>query len=232
MAEKTVGIIGAMEVEVTNLIAALENHTAETIAGMEFHCGTLDGTPAVIALCGIGKVNAGMAATLIVDHFGATHVVNTGVAGTLSDQVGIGDFVVSTGAGYHDFDVSPLGFRYGEVPYTKLCVFPNDEAMRAVAVDVISAGGYKVHEGIVASGDQFIGSAGQKQDILKHLDGMCCEMEGAAISHVCYLMGVPCLVVRAISDGANEQSIDDFPAWCAKMGAASADMVRQMLPRF
>ena len=229
-AEKT-GIIGAMEVEVASLKSAMEITYTKTVAGMEFCEGTLDGKAVVVVQCGMGKVNAGICAHTLINDFGVTRVINTGVAGSLDNAIDIGDIVVSTDAVQHDYDVSPIGFARGEIPYTGLYAFPADKALRAMAVRAAEevAPEIKVFEGRVCSGDQFIASREQKETIIENFGGKCCEMEGGAIAQACYLNGTPFVIIRAISDKADaseEVSFQEFEATAAMRCAA---IVRYMI---
>ena len=143
----------------------------------------------------------------------------------------IGDIVVSTDAVQHDFDVSPIGFKKGEVPYTGLYAFPADEGLRAAAVSAAREAGphIHVHEGRVCSGDQFISTKEQRDAITSSFGGLCCEMEGAAVAQACYLNNVPFVVIRAISDKPSDTSVEeyhDFEHEAAKLCAAIVeDMV-------
>lgn len=160
-----IGIIGAMEEEVTTLKAALENIQISVIAGMEFCKGKLDGIDVVIVQCGMGKVNAGICAHTLISLFGCSKIINTGVAGSLDAQIDIGDIVVSTDAVQHDFTVEAIGFAKGEIPYTGLYAFPADETMRKTAVEAAQTAAPEVHvfEGRICSGDQFIAAKEQKE---------------------------------------------------------------------
>ena len=162
------GIIGAMEEEVAALKGAMEIASTRTVAGMEFFKGTMDGKAVVVVQCGMGKVNAGICAQTLINDFGCTRVINTGVAGSLDSAIDIGDIVVSTDAVQHDFDVSPIGFERGEIPYTGRYAFPADETMRALAVSAARSVAPEIHvfEGRICSGDQFIASREQKATIL------------------------------------------------------------------
>lgn len=206
-----VGIIGAMEVEVELLKGSLEGAEARERAGMEFFSGELGGTQAVVVRCGIGKVNAAMCVQALADLFGVTHVVNTGVAGSLDARIDVGGLVVSTDCLWHDFDLTPLGYPAGQVPGVGTLAFPADEGLRACAVQAALAEAPEVGvwEGRVVSGDQFIADAASKER-LGGLGGMCCEMEGAAVAQASYLNGLPFVVVRAISDkpGSRDQVMD------------------------
>ncbi len=230
-AEEIIGIIGAMDVEVTTLKEAADITNTTTIADMEFCEGTLGKKNVVIVKCGMGKVNAGICTNTLINEFGCTRIINTGVAGSLDNQIDIGDIVVSTDAVQHDFDVSYLGFKKGEIPYTKQYAFPADEALRASAVEAVKKSAPDVHvfEGRVCSGDQFISTKEQKDRITTDFGGMCCEMEGAAIAQTCYLNHIPYVVIRAISDKVDETEVEDYTVFEAKAAARCAKIVQYMV---
>ena len=226
-----IGIIGAMEVEVASLKSAMTNSSTQTIAGMEFCEGTMDGKAVVVVQCGMGKVNAGICAHTLINEFGCTRIINTGVAGSLDNAIDIGDIVVSTDAVQHDFDVTPIGFERGEIPYTGLYAFPADETLRALAVSAVRASAPEIHvfEGRVCSGDQFIASREQKETILANFGGECCEMEGGAIAQACYLNNTPFVIIRAISDKADASEEVSFKEFEADAAMRCAAIVRYMI---
>lgn len=211
---KKLGIIGAMAVEVDTLKEKMDDLTLSTHAGMEFASGTLEKLPVVIALCGVGKVNAALCVQILCDCFGVTHVVNTGVAGSLWAELDIGDIVVSQDAMYHDFDVRKLGYPMGQVPGLDVLSFPADDLLLALAFqasETVNPGHTRI--GRVASGDQFISSAQQKDAIIQSTHALCAEMEGAAIAQAAYLNKVPFVILRAISDKADDSAEMDYPAF-------------------
>ena len=210
-----IGIIGAMPEEVDALKEAAGISDVTEIAGMEFCEGSLGDSEVVIVQCGMGKVNAGVCAQTLIRDFNCTQIINTGVAGSLDNTLDIGDIVVSVDAVQHDFDVEAIGFAKGEIPYTGLYAFPADEELRASAVQAAQEAAPDVHvfEGRICSGDQFISTKEQKETIESAFDGMCCEMEGAAIAQVCYLNDTPFVIIRAISDkedGSNSVEFETF----------------------
>ena len=216
-----IGIIVAMEDEVSSLKDSMSIDRKETVSGMEFCIGTLDGRDVVIAQCGMGKVNAGICASTMINEFGAYCVINTGVAGSLDNVLDIGDMVISTEAVQHDFDVSPIGFQKGEIPYTGKVAFPADAKLISAAERAISecAPEIKSVKGRVCSGDQFINTNEQKDRITSEFGGLCCEMEGGAIAQSCYLNNVPYVIIRAISDkpdGSEQQEYHEFEEQAAK----------------
>ena len=231
--QEVIGVIGAMDEEVAALKAAIEEPQTAMIAGMEFCKGKLDGTAVVVVQCGVGKVNAGICAHTLINEFGCTKIINTGVAGSLDAQIDIGDIVVSTDAVQHDFTAEAVGFAKGEIPYTGLYAFPADEAMRKAALEAACAAAPEVHvfEGRVCSGDQFIASKEQKEKIITDFGGMCCEMEGGAIAQVCYLNNTPFVIIRAISDKADDSEEMSYELFMEEAAARCAAIVRYMITR-
>lgn len=229
--KEIIGIIGAMDVEVNTLKEAADITSTTKIAEMEFCEGTLGEKSVVIVKCGMGKVNAGICAHTLINDFGCTKVINTGVAGSLDNQIDIGDIVVSVDAVQHDYDVEAIGFKKGEIPYTGLYAFPADEMLRAAAVKAVqeSAPDISVFEGRVCSGDQFISTKEQKETIINNFGGMCCEMEGAAIAQTCYLNNTPYIVIRAISDKNDGSQSVEFSKFEAEAAANCAKIVQYMV---
>lgn len=225
------GIIGAMDEEVASLTAALTERHVRTVAGMEFYEGNLDGADAVIVKCGVGKVNAAVCAQILIDVFEVDRIINTGVAGSLDARIDIGDIVVSTEAVQHDMDATALGYARGEIPYSDMSVFPADEALRKRAVEAVGAVAPEIHvfEGRVCSGDQFIASRAQKEAIIAATGGMCCEMEGAAIAQVCHLNGTPFVIIRAISDKADDSEEMSYMEFVQAAAERCAAVTRHMI---
>ena len=208
------GIIGAMEQEVETLLAQMENKSAATVAGSTFYEGKLSGLDAVVVQCGIGKVNAALCVQILCDRYGITHVVNTGIAGSLCADLDIGDLVVSRDAMYHDFDCVHFGYPYGKVPGMDVVSFPADETMIKLAFDAAN----RVHPdhvtvGRVASGDQFVADQTLKNRIVANTNALCTEMEGTAIAQTAYRNGIPFVILRAISDKADNSAEMDYPTF-------------------
>lgn len=233
MAAIKVGIIGAMDSEVSYLKSKVQGAQTTVIAGNEYVAGTLEGVDVVVVRCGVGKVNAAVCAQALADRYGVTHVINTGVAGSLDARIEIGDLVVSTDAVEHDMDVTPLGYKPGEHPDLRLIAFEADANLREAMVAAVEGAADDVHvfEGRVCSGDQFIGSSAAKRRIIDTFGGLCCEMEGASIAHVCHLNGVPFVVVRVISDKADDSGSVDYPTFERVAAAHCAAIVLVALPR-
>ncbi len=226
-----VGIIGAMDVEVAHLKSRLANASETTVAGMTFCEGQLADVPVVVVKCGIGKVAAGMCVQILADRYQVTHVINTGIAGSLDNRIDIEDVVVSTQALYHDVDVTFLGYPAGEMPGVGSITFDADATMRAAALRAVAevAPGIQAFEGIVASGDQFICDDAQKERIVSQFGALCCEMEGCAIAHASTLNGLPFVIVRAISDKADGSETMGYEAFEAEAAEHCARIVERMV---
>ena len=208
------GIIGAMDVEVATLKEKMEGALVSTKAGMAFCEGTLEGVPAVVVQCGVGKVNAALCAQILCDCYGVTAIVNTGIAGSLCNDLDIADLVISRDAIHHDFDLRFWGRPVGQVPGFDVTAFPADEKLMELAfraAETVNPGHNKI--GRVASGDQFICSREQKDTIIANTQAICAEMEGASIAHAAYRNGVPFVILRAISDKADDSAEMDYPTF-------------------
>ena len=196
---------------------------------MEFYDGVLEGLNVVVVQCGVGKVNAAMCAQILCDCFGVTHLVNTGIAGSLCAELDIGDLLISTDAMYHDFDVQYFGYEMGEVPGMGILTFPASEEMIAyaqVAAESVNPGHSRI--GRVASGDMFVAGKEIKERIIAKTQALCTEMEGAAIAHTAYRNQIPFVILRAISDKADDSAEMDYPTFEAQAAHRCAQVTRSM----
>ncbi|MEE3419754.1 MAG: 5'-methylthioadenosine/adenosylhomocysteine nucleosidase [Lachnospiraceae bacterium] len=228
-----IGIIGAMDVEVAELVSKVVDAKTFTRAGMTFVDGKIGKTPVVVVKSGVGKVNAGICVQILADVFQVSHVINTGVAGSLDNRIDVGDIVVSTDAVYHDVDATVFGYQKGEVPQLGTAAFPADEELRKAAVAAVRAADPDVHvfEGRVASGDQFIASREIKNGIKADFDALCCEMEGCAIAQAAYVNHIPFVIIRAISDKADESVTVSYDIFEKKAAEHCARLVEYMVTR-
>jgi len=203
-----------MRIEVETLVEKMENVRESKRAWSTYYEGTLEGQEAVVVQCGVGKVNAAMCAQILCDLYGVTHLVNTGIAGSLDRRLDIGDLVVSRDAMYHDFDCNAFGYPTGKVPGMEVIAFPADETLMGyafAAAEAVNPGHTKI--GRVASGDQFVASKELKNRIIEVTQGLCTEMEGAAIAQTAYRNGIPFVILRAISDKADDSAEMDYPTF-------------------
>lgn len=225
------GIIGAMSMEVETLVSSMENAAPRTIAGSLFYEGTLEGLPCVVVQCGVGKVNAALCAQILCTAYGVTHLVNTGIAGSLCADLDIADLLVSRDAMYHDFDCVHFGYPYGKVPGMDTVTFPADETLMAYAfqaAETVNPGHTKI--GRVASGDQFVADKEKKVFIIEKTQALCTEMEGAAIAQTACRNGVPFVILRAISDKADDSAEMDYPSF-ETLSAHRCAQVTKLLAR-
>lgn len=225
------GIIGAMDEEVSKLKDIMEDVSISKKASMEFYRGKMAGKEVVVVRSGIGKVNAGICTQILVDDFGIDSVINTGIAGSLNAAINIGDIVLSTDALQHDVDATGFGYAKGVIPRMEESTFVASEKLRNLARKCCERVNpdIKVFEGRVVSGDQFISDKARKDDILENFDGYCTEMEGAAIAQAAYLNNIPFLVIRAISDKADDSATEDYPIFEAKAIKHSVNLVEEMV---
>ncbi len=224
------GLIGAMSLEVEALMAQLEDRCEKKVGMDVFVSGKLFGKDAVLAVCGPGKVNAALCAQSMILHYQPEWILNLGVAGAGDATVSIGDMVVATAAVQHDMDTSPIGDPVGLVSKLNLVEIPCDETLRGKLVRAASAvEGVNVHEGIIATGDQFIHSGDIRSRIHDLFRAKAVEMEGGAVAHACYAHGVPCCVLRSISDQADGHSDMDYPTFAAMAARHSQQVVENLL---
>ena len=226
-----IGIIGAMSAEVEALKAKIENAKTEKISGAEFVSGRLAGKDVVVAQCGIGKVFAAICAQTMILRYGATTLINTGVAGTLSDKIGILDFAISSGVVQHDMDTTAIGDAPGLISGINIVEIPAAKALCDTVVSTAIEQGNRAIAGIVASGDQFINNASRKAFIRDTFGAICCEMEGAAIGQVCYVNGVDFVIIRCISDNASGEAEMEYPEMVKIAAVKSQQLVEAILER-
>lgn len=228
---KKIGIIGAMEVEVETLKKDMEVGRVVKKAGMEFHEGVLNGMPVVVVRSGICKVNAAVCTQILIDDFGVDGIINTGVGGSLNAEINIGDIVISTDVVHHDVNAVEFGYALGQIPQMKVFSFPADEtfAEKAKAACNRVNPDITVWRGRICSGDQFVSSQEQKDQIIKAFHGWCTEMEGAGIAQAAYLNDVPFIIVRAISDKADNSAYVDYATFEKKAAEHSVRLVEALM---
>ncbi len=225
------GIIGAMDEEVSKLKEIMMDVDVMERASMDFYNGTIDGKNIVVVRSGIGKVNAGICTQILVDEYGVDAVINTGIAGSLNNSIEIGDIVLSTDALQHDMDATGFGYEPGVIPRMKTSIFEADEGLRKIAKECCEKVNPEINvfEGRVVSGDQFISDKTKKKYICDNFNGLCTEMEGAAIAQAAYLNDVPFLIIRAISDKADDSATVDYPTFEAKAIEHSVRLVKAII---
>jgi adenosylhomocysteine nucleosidase len=225
------GIIGAMTVEVENLIEQMTAKTTARFSGIHFVKGQLGGAEVVVARCGMGKVNAAVCAQTMILKFHPEVIINTGVAGSISPIVKMGDIVIGKNTVQHDMDLSPIGMKKGFIQEMDGVLIPCSpevvKKMESAAQKLETT--CNCHTGIIATGDQFINSPEDKARIFEEFDALACEMEGASIAQVCALNHVKFGLVRTISDNADGDSPEDFNQFVEEAAQKSIAMITEFL---
>lgn len=224
-----IGIIGAMDIEIDALKAELTNAQSETISGVEFTKGILGGREVVLAVCGIGKVFAAICAQTMILKYNTQCIINTGVGGSLSDKLNVGNIAVSSAAVQHDMDTSPLGDPVGLISGINIVEIPADKSLVEKVKAAADKLGLVCEMGIIASGDRFVAGAEEKKRIHSQFGAIACEMEGAAIGHVCYVNKIPFVIIRSISDNANGEANMDYPTFRVLAADNSKKVVSELI---
>lgn len=220
MQNKPIGIIGAMKIEVEGLKAVMTDVTEETVSGVTFACGTLEGRRVVCAVSGVGKVFAAIAAEAMILHFGVGALLNTGVAGGLLPELEVGDVALADKVVQHDMNTTALGDAPGLISGLNVVEIAADEALLRTLCEATAALEYNGVVGTVASGDLFVAKQSTKDKIISTFGAVACEMEGAAIGHVAHVNDVPFAVLRVISDGGNGMEFSKFVTLAAERSVA------------
>ena len=230
---KCIGLIGAMDEEVALVKKEMKNPVEMTKAGMTFVKGELWGKETVAVVSGIGKVNMAVCAQILVDEYQVGMLINTGVAGSLNNAINIGDIVISTEAQQHDLDVSALGDPIGTIPRMDESIFKADEKLVQAAKNACEEANPDIQcfLGKVLSGDQFIAGREKKDWLVHNFSGDCAEMEGASMAQVAYLNQVPFVIIRAISDKADDSGHEDYATFAQKAIVHTIQLLRQLYTR-
>lgn len=226
-----IGIIGAMDIEVESIKALLSDITTEKISGVEFVKGKFSGKDIVVAKCGVGKVFSALCTEAMILSYKPTTIINVGVAGCLTPELKIGDVVIATDVVQHDMDTSPLGDPVGMLSDINIVHIKSDEKVTALLEESVKDSGIEYRLGTIASGDQFVASKDKKDYIKANFGAISCEMEGGSIGHVCYVNNVPFAVLRAMSDGADDGAMMDFPAFCKMAAENEVKVITKFLSR-
>jgi len=224
-----IGILVAMEEELERLKAEISETTVKTIAKQTFYDGVIYDQPVTIVQSGIGKVNAAVATTLLIQDFQVDRVVNTGSAGGIGADLAIGDLVVSTHLAHHDADNRAFGYTYGQIPQMP-ANYVADETLGTLIEKVAAAMSWKVEKGLIVSGDSFVASTGDIERIRKYFPkALVTEMEGAAVAQTCAQFDIPFAVIRAVSDTADEEADIRFDEFVRLAGKRSAELVLALI---
>ncbi len=225
-----IAIIGAMEEEVTILRDTLENRKQEFIAGCEFTSGIYKGVEIILLKSGIGKVNAAMSTTLLLDRYQPDYVINTGSAGGFHSSLNVGDVVISSEVRHNDVDVTAFGYEYGQVPGLPAAYIPNDMLVNVAEIKAKEINDIQVVKGLIVTGDSFLNDPNKVEFIRSKFSNLYAgEMEAAAIAQVCHLFDTPFVVIRALSDIAGKESDVSFDQFLDKAAKHSAQLVLKIV---
>ncbi|MDD3323770.1 MAG: 5'-methylthioadenosine/adenosylhomocysteine nucleosidase [Sulfurospirillaceae bacterium] len=225
-----IAIMGAMVEEIEPLLAFFGKYETVEFAKNRYFLTSYKGLDLIIAYSKIGKVNASLTASTMIEKFGAQKLLFSGVAGAISSDLGIGDLIVATKLAQHDLDISAFGHPFGYVPEGSVYV-ESDENLRDIAYQVASEKGIALKSGIIATGDQFVCNSERKEWIGKTFDADALEMEGASVAVVCDSLNVPFFILRAISDGADHDAGMSFDEFLQSSAKISAEFVISMLDK-
>jgi len=235
-----IGIIGAMEDELSLLCETMGNYDVQKTGVFEFFTGKIEGKDLTLLRCGIGKVNAAVGCALLIQHFNPSCVINTGSAGGISSGLNVGDAIISSGLVYHDVDVTAFNYAAGQLPGQPQ-IFPVDEKLIKLAEDAVDElksekilpDSFNHRRGIIGSGDIFMHEAESIANVRRIFPNVAAvEMEGAAIAHCCALFSVPVLVIRALSDIAGTESPVSFKEFLPVASRHSAHIVMRIVRNF
>jgi len=223
-----IGIIAAMQIEADSLIAEMTETSSEILGGVTYIKGILRGKNAVVAVCGIGKCFAAMCAQTMILRYQTTLIINTGVAGALSEKLDIYDIAIATSAVQHDYDITDLGEPLGAIPGTDVVNFPCEPKAAQLLVELAEKLDINVLPGVIATGDIFVSCKERKAFIRDHFTAIACEMEGGAIAQVCYVNGVECAIIRSISDNA-DGVVEEYETFKYKAAENSCKLLLEFL---
>ncbi len=227
-----IGIIGAMGVEIKALADLLENKKSDTISGVEYLSGTIYNKDVVLAVCGIGKVFAAICAQTMILKYNPEIIINTGVAGTLTEKLSIGDIAIAENVVQHDMDTSPLGDPVGLISGINIVKIPADETTYKKIESAVQKTGTNYQIGTIASGDQFLASNEIKERIIRNFGAIAGEMEGASIGHVCYVNKTPFCVLRAISDRADGSGAENYMEFLNSAAKNAVEVMKKFISEY
>lgn len=228
-----IGIMCALDAEVSRLYELIGNAKIEEMYGYRFASGMLCGKEVVVAKCGVGKVNAAVCAQTMIVKYAPRLIINSGVAGSLSPELSICDIAVGCDVVQHDFDASACGDPVGAITMVNGNVinFPCDESAAKVIIEAARSVGVHAIYARIASGDQFISDGEKKRWIVDTFGAMACEMESGAIAQTCYISGVKCAVIRAISDSTDGDHAMEFSRFLQVAADNSINVLLETLKR-
>jgi adenosylhomocysteine nucleosidase len=225
-----IGIIGAMDIEVNGIVLSMSNVSEKTISGIKFFTGTLHNKNVVVAKCGIGKVFAAICTQTMILEYKPAVIINSGVAGSLTNELGVLNVALAKNVVQHDMDTSPLGDPKGLISGINIIYFDANEGVLNMLEKSAQIMLCKCICGTIASGDKFISNPNEKKALYDEFGAIACEMEGGAIAHTCYINNVPFGIIRAISDGEGAEM--DYSTFAIKAANQSIEIVKNFVKMY
>jgi adenosylhomocysteine/aminodeoxyfutalosine nucleosidase len=226
----TIAILGAMREEIEPLLSHMDNIEEINYANNIFYKATYKGKDVVVAYSKIGKVFSSLTATLLIEKFGCSTLLFSGVAGAIHEDLKVGDLIIADGLCQHDLDITAFGHPYGFVPEGDVCIM-SDVGLRNIAKEVAKEQDIVLKEGVIATGDQFVACSDRKGWVKDTFNAHALEMEGASVAVVCNALNVPFFILRAISDTADGNADVDFDTFLASSAKISADFIMHMVEK-
>lgn len=227
-----IGIIGAMEIEVSALKAMIENPVIKKISGVEFVSGKIYNKEVVVATCGVGKVFSAITAEAMILAYSPDVIINSGVAGSTDERLGIADVVVASDVVQHDMDTTALGDPPGLLSGINIVNIPCAKKAAAVLEECVKEENLTYLVGRIATGDEFVSTIARKMELNEKFGAVACEMEGGSIGHVCYVNGVDFVALRAISDSLTDESDMEFSEFVGIAAANSVKIIDSFLKKY
>jgi adenosylhomocysteine nucleosidase len=225
-----IAIIGAMEEEVTLLRDHIEGQSQETVAGCEFTFGKMHGKDVILLRSGIGKVNAAMSTTILLEKYRPDFIINTGSAGGFNPELNVGDAVISSEVRHHDVDVTAFGYEYGQVPQLPAAFEADAKLVSLAEAAANEIAGIQTVKGLIATGDSFMNDPVRVENIREKFSNLqAVEMEAAAIAQVAHQFNTPFVIIRSLSDIAGKESDVSFDQFLEKAALHSATLVMKMV---
>lgn len=224
---KLIGIIGAMDIEVDGLVSSMTTVSVKEVSGIKFYNGKIGGKEVVVAKCGIGKVFASICTQAMIMEFNPDVIINSGVAGTLSKELGVLDVAIAKNVVQHDMDTSAIGDPKGLISGINLIYIDASSKAYQTLENACKLLNCNFETGTIASGDQFISQKEDKDFIKNEFSAIACEMEGASVGHVCYVNKTPFGIIRAISDGEGAEM--DYQAFASLAAKQSIEIVKKFI---
>ena len=226
---KKIGIIFAMEEELKELLKYLDIKKTTTKYNLKFYEGIIENNECILVQSGVGKVNAARTAQCLIDNFEIDYLFNIGVAGGITKNLNVFDIVIAEKLVQHDFDITAFNHEKGYIPDLGVYINSDEKLVKLAKKTIMSNNKYKVHSGVIASGDIFCTDDKMTKEINKEFDAICVEMESASIAQVATLSNIPFLILRSISDTPNNNNVITYDTFLEKSCINIAEAMKKLI---